>query len=297
MEPTFQFRFIPAPDELAPHINTLFAFETDEARLEDVLPAYSAQLLTFGCGNAQMDFGDGRIEQSSAASFIAPMKRAASFRMEGPARVCGISLTTLGWASLAGLPVDRFGHCTFPVHEILGEQASARVARAGEAFAAGEVTAERACAALTEVMRDSLSPILPQHIRFIEAMSDWLSSGLNPSFDDLLDRMPVSPRQVQRLARRYFGKPPTGLVRRYRAIRAATLLSQETLAPEMRSQVLDAFFDQAHMIRDIRHFTGRTPTGLGREGETLAANTLGPQGYGVIDLFGGTGVSHVEGQV
>ena len=288
MSPRFRFEFIGAPADVAPYVKTLFVLESDEARLEDGLPAYSAQMIAFGQGEARMEFSAHHSDISSGAFFLAPMLRAARFEMAGPVSACGISLTTLGWAAIAGLPVDQFGHRKFEARDILGTESALTMAQTGKDFAAGQLDAKSACMALVDVLRAGLAPPRAEHARFIACTTEWLNSAFNPPFSGLVERCGLSPRQIQRLTKRYFGKPPTGLIRRYRAIRAATLLSQPSLPPELHNEVLDAFFDQAHLIRDIRHFTGRTPTGLGGAGDTVTADTLGPEGYGPIDLFGGS---------
>lgn len=286
MEPDFRFRFVPAPDDLALYINTLFAFETDQDRFDDILPAYSAQLIAFGTGEARMQLGPDNIARSNEAFFLAPMQHAAVFTMAGPVRACGVSLTAHGWAAIAGLPVDLFGHRKLEAAEVLGAELARAVASAGRGFSSGSLEASAACAAMADVVRKALRPVKPSHTRFIAATLDWLGSSLSPDIADLVAATGMSSRQIQRLSRRFFGKPPSGLVRRYRAIRAATILSQPDLRDQHLAEVLSAFFDQAHMIRDIRLFTGRTPSALGADAPSLTADTLGPDGYGLVDLFG-----------
>ncbi|WP_435419084.1 helix-turn-helix domain-containing protein [Parerythrobacter aurantius] len=289
MDPAFRFRFIAAPADLARYINTLYVFETDEARFDDILPAYSAQIMAFGQGEARMQFAPDKVERSSEAFVIAPMQEAAPFSMAGPVRCCGVSLTVFGWAALAGLPVDRHGHRKFEADALLGEAPAARIAQTGRALAEGTLDSEAACAQLADVVRGALKPIKPAHLRFIAATLDWLAADLSPAVPDLVKATGLSDRQVQRLTKRYFGKPPLGLIRRYRAIRAATLLSQMDLRAQFHDEVLEAFFDQAHMIREIRLFTGRTPKILEQSEASVAADTLAPEGYGVVDLFGALG--------
>lgn len=287
MEPKFRFRFIAAPADLSPYVNTLFVFETDEARLDDILPAYSAQMIAFGSGEARMQFGHGPVERSSPAFFVTPMQEAAPFAMAGPVRACGVSLTAEGWAAVSGLPVDKFGHRKMDAAEVLPRDLAEALEKAGADLANGHCNAEDACESLVGVMRKAAKPILPTHSAFIAAMLAWLGSSFSPHLAELLAKTGLSERQVQRLSNRYFGKPPARVVRRYRAIRAATFLSQPDLRQQYQDEVTAAFFDQAHMIREIRLFTGRTPSKLGTE-TSVTSDTLAPEGYGVIDLFGAT---------
>lgn len=287
MEPKFRFRFIAAPADLAPYVNTLFVFETDEERLDDILPAYSAQMIAFGCGEARMQFAPTELVRSSSAFFVTPMQQAAPFSMKGPVRACGVSLTAEGWAAVSGLPVDRFGHRKMEAAEVLGDALAGKLAATGKAYAEGSCDANGASERLVEIVRQSVRPLLPAHSAFIATMLAWLGSDFSPLMPELVAKALLSERQIQRLSNRYFGKPPARLVRRYRAIRAATFLSQPELRRQYQDEVIAAFFDQAHMIREIRLFTGRTPSHLGHA-PSVTSDTLGPDGYGVIDLFGAT---------
>ena len=90
-------------------------------------------------------------------------------------------------------------------------------------------------------------------------VGEWLAHSLAPDVADLQARCGLSTRQVQRLTDRYFGLPPTALARKYRALRAAVLLSRPDLTADDIAAVEDHFYDQPHMIREIRLFAGRTP--------------------------------------
>ena len=116
------------------------------------------------------------------------------------------------------------------------------------------------------------------HAVLVGAINDWLSSGFNPPIERLYDSTDLSPRQDQRLCRRYFGVPPGQLLKRFRAIRAAMLLAHDNLPSEMRSEVVGAYFDKAHLIRDIRRYTGQTPKALTQAG--LVQHMLDPDGHG-----------------
>jgi methylphosphotriester-DNA--protein-cysteine methyltransferase len=112
----------------------------------------------------------------------------------------------------------------------------------------------------------------------VEAIGRWLASSFDPALEDLYNGLDVSPRQVQRISRRFFGVAPAHVAKRFRALRAAMLLSQPGIAREVHDQLMATYFDQAHLIRDIRRYTGRTPSQFGRE--TLADELLDPSGHG-----------------
>ena len=56
------------------------------------------------------------------------------------------------------------------------------------------------------------------------------------------------------------------------------LLANPTLSDEIRNEIVSAYFDQAHLIRDIRRYTGRTPGGL--KEESFVQDTFDPDAHG-----------------
>ncbi len=282
----FTFEFVGFAPDLAPYINTLFIFRTDEDVLEDILPAYSAQFFLMPKGKAEMSFPDGRMAHSCAAFFTTPLQQAVPFKMHGPAIAIGVSLNSLGWAALGGIPVDRCANRVLPADKVLPHDLARRVFDLSHAVSAGDIDAAGACAQLAEIVRAGITPIEPDHEAVIARVVEWLNSDFNPPVEQLNASLPLSPRQVQRLTKRYFGQPPSRLLKRYRAIRAATLLSLPELPAQMQREVQDAFYDQAHMIRDIHFYTGRTPKRLKNVDRTVGTDTLAPDGYGIVEPFG-----------
>ncbi len=138
------------------------------------------------------------------------------------------------------------------------------------------------------IIRDGLEPLSERHQQVITETLRWLSASFKPQIADLLEALPYSERQVQRLVAQFFGQTPVGLIRKFRAVRAATLLTMDELDPALEAQVRDSFYDQAHMIKEIRHFVGQnSATPPTRCATSVVRETLGEPGYGAVDLFGG----------
>ena len=81
--------------------------------------------------------------------------------------------------------------------------------------------------------------------------------------DELYAGSSYSTRQTQRLVERYFGLNPRALKRKYRAVRAAAILTSPETTDEQVTAVQEFFYDQSHLIREIGVFVGRTPSRLG----------------------------------
>lgn len=272
----FEFELIAAPDDLADLVNTFFTIRTEPGRIEEVMPAYSAQVIVYIDGSGTLIAEDGTTYRSETVSCMAPLMRAVPFTVEGPARLVGASLTPIGWQCLSRMPADEVNNCTVPASNVFDEDMIARVSQL--ASGDGEGVAMAICEAIGEALRDCRANFNHRHAKFVGAVMNWLSSDLNPDLDDLYRRVAVSERTAQRLCRRYFGVSPSRLAKRYRAIRAAMLLANPELPQEMRDEILSAYFDQAHLIRDIRRYTGRTPRAL--KDDSFVQDTLDPDAHG-----------------
>ena len=274
----FKFELIATPPDLADRINTLFVLETKVDRVEEILPAYSAQMVLMARGSAQLDYAAGETGDVSGAAFNAPMLQSSQAVLHGPVLCAGASLTPLGWASLADLPVDRVHDRVISPSEALPVEQAAQMERLSERWASGALDRTEVCAALGQIVRDASRPPRTEHVHLITETMAWLNSAFSPCRADLLARLPYEERQVQRLCKRFFGAPPATLLKRVRAIRAAALLSQPHLSDDLRNEIYLAYFDQAHLIRDIRRYTGRTPKFLKQH--SLVTDTLDPEGHG-----------------
>ena len=271
----FRFEFLPPPEDLRRLVNTFFLLHTDPARIEEVMPAYSAQIFVFLQGTGAMHFACGTQEAPGPVFINAPVMEAAPFSLEGPVACVGASLTHLGWASIVGRPVDEMHDTILAPDELFEPDIAQRLDGLG-AKSATEM--DEVVELLSAILRKSSAPLKPLHDTMITGTIDWLAGSFSPPVEELYERLPLSPRQVQRLCRRYFGVPPTRLLKRFRAVRAASLLSQDNLSDEIRDEVYAAYFDQSHLINDIRRYTGRTPKLL--VDGPLVADTLDPIGHG-----------------
>lgn len=281
------FEFVAAPEDLTPYVNSLYSWQTDEPDFAESLPAYSGQLVAFVRGVARMQFDGGSEGVTSDGFFLAPLLQARKFRVQGPARLFGVSLNFRGWASLTGLSVDRFHDRFLDLDEGLRPSLTAPFRDLAPAWRAKEIDDATVLDRMAQIVREGIGELPEQYLTVIDETLKWLSSSLKPELADLYDRLPYSERQAQRLVARFFGQSPIRLIRRYRAIRAATLLSLPQLPEQVESEIRDAFYDQAHLIKEISFFTGQTPKRLLPDPGSGVIRMLGPEGYGSVDLFGG----------
>src|SRR3546814_9303468 len=103
--------------------------------------------------------------------------------------------------------------------------------------------------------------------------SGWLTASASPQVPELVEATGMSIRSVERMTKHYYGLSPRMLARKYRAVRAASALARgEGLDA---AQLGDAFYDQSHLIREIKRFAGTTPGQLGKPTSYTEATTKG----------------------
>ena len=281
------FDWVAAPADIAPYVNSFYIMQVGSEPVEDMMPAYSGQLCLVIRGGGTMQFHDGRTQSTSPCFLLGTLTQAQRFTVEAGTLVIGASLNNMGWASFVQAPADQVKDCKYDVQEWLPEPVCAQLASIRARAEQGETTPAQAVDALVEVVRDGLVPLSERHQQVITETLRWLSASFKPEIADLLDALPYSERQVQRLVARFFGQTPVGLIRKFRAVRAGTLLTMDQLDPALEDQVRGSFYDQAHMIKEIRHFVGKTPKRLQPDVDSVVRETLGEPGYGAVDLFAG----------
>jgi len=279
----FHFELIASEGGLAERINSFYVIETRAERIDEILPAYSAQVLVIVRGSLTLAYADGEVGRSQSVVINAPQLSCAPCVLEGPVTLVGASLTPIGWQALANLPVDAVHDRMLQAETILSADQIAMLEHAAAACRAGDNSLRDLCTQLGTVIGAAPSNLRADHVAVVEAMTRWIASGFDPELADLHAAVGISPRQLQRISRRFFGVPPAHVLKRYRAIRAAMLLANPALSEERRDEMLASYFDQAHLIRDIRRYTGRTPTQLRLH--TLASGLLNPTGHGDAAAF------------
>lgn len=270
----FALTYFDPPAGLELHVLTLFHFVWNQELIEDRHPGGLGQLFLTPRGSGAVRFAGRSDPLDGPAHMFSGFETAAGFRVEGPWHAIGASLTPIGWAALARTPASETINRLIPAEELLGEAITTFACATNARYRAGELTGEQACAALGGWIADHVHPVPNAHATLIHRTFAWLGSSLHPPVETLFDSLNYSRRQAERLVIRYFGFAPAALARRYRAIRAANLLAHDALTGEAEAEIAAAFYDQPHMIREIRRYCGYTPTRLGGEAEPLFQTML-----------------------
>jgi len=265
--------YIEPPPLLKLFVTTFYYFRCDEVEINDIQPAAVGSLVFFLKGQGSMQF-DGRAEPSHPVSLLAPFSYAVPFEVEGPFHCVGAALSPLGWASLIGLDASRHRDTMRAAAQVFGQEIDLFGAQLRTAYEAGTMTPAEMCEGIAEFLIPRLTPLKPRHVLFMAQIHQWLSSSFNPPLEELAATTGYSQRQVQRLVERYFGVTPKLLVRKYRALRVAALLQDPATDDEQMADLLNQFYDQSHLIREVRLFAGRTPARLGDSEKPILEHLL-----------------------
>lgn len=271
--------YIAPPAAISDYVTTLYNFRCDEEIIRDIQPASVGHLALFPFGKGEMHFNEGHRDPNHEIAIMTPLSTATPIVVNGPFHAIGAALTPLGWASLTGLHAGDHRDRMREARAILGDDVVPIGERLIDEYRMGTMTGRECALELGAYIGRKVKPINSRHAELIRVTNQWLGSSLNPDLDELMDSAAYSNRQVQRLVERYFGLPPQALARKYRALRAAALLSFPTLTPEYEAEIGEAFFDQSHMIREINRFAGRTPARLADDDSPFLAEMIDPKNF------------------
>lgn len=242
----------PAAD-LKDFVSVFYSFRSDLPRFEDDDRADLAQIRFQISGSGSYRFADGHRQQAPEVQIVGPTMGVTHVSVDGPADVFGAGLLPAGWGAMIAIDASSVTNRVIDGAGLFG----AEVRDVLERLRATDVLEERVAIA-GDLIRSLVGRGHERPRWFTRTVDDWLQSSLNPQVDDLVAAARLSRRQVERLCKRLYGCPPKLLARKYRALRAAVVLAKgEASIAELLTQ---GFYDQSHCIREIKRFTGVTPT-------------------------------------
>lgn len=244
-------RYYEAPQDLSHLISSIYLFTANMPFVSDLTRADFAQLRFMLSGEGHYTFFDGRQMDTPEVCLLGPTTAATHFDVDGPLQTVGIALLPLGWYALTGLEAcdhaDSLLDCTQ-----LGEgyREMLKTLRATD-------DPQAAVDMLWDFLRQRFQRHSTGYSEFVKEADRWLADESSPRVDALIKATSLSARQVARLTNRLYGAPPKLLARKYRALRIASLIA--TTDRDWRDVIGDAFYDQSHFIRELKHFVGVTP--------------------------------------
>lgn len=242
----------PAAD-LKDFVSVFYTFRADVPRFEDDDRADLAQIRFQLKGSGFYRFADGHEQQGPEVQIVGPTMGVTHLCVDGPADVFGAGLLPGGWGAMIAIDASSVTNRVIDGAELFGPE----VRDVLEQLRATAELNERVAIA-SDLIRSLVQRGHELPRWFTQTVDEWLQSSLSPEVDDLVAAARLSRRHVERLCKRLYGCPPKLLARKYRALRAAVVLARgEASTAELLTQ---GFYDQSHCIREIKRFTGMTPT-------------------------------------
>lgn len=258
------------PNERLSHYITLFyRFRSDLPVLAETERADRAQIrFVLHDKGGEYCFPDGHVQQAMDVHIVGPTTGPRIVRADHPVEVFGAGIAPCGWAALIGSDASSMVNRLVDARDLFGD----RVIEARDALRTAPDLAAMAAIA-TRLVEELISEKSTDTLDFVRQVDDWLKARTSPDIAALIDATGLSRRQLERKCKILYGAPPKPLARKYRALRAAVAL---IIDGESLHDVIDrGFYDQSHLIREIKEFTGLTPRQLKLDPGLIAALSIG----------------------
>ena len=245
--------FLPHP-ALRGAISTYYVLRiVGDASVEDLLHPEWPNIRLLLKGDWSLTFADGRVAATAAPGAVVSGTLGRSVVARGePGLLAGVGLLPAGWAKLTARPAADFADQLQALSLFVGPEADVLLAALMR-----EQDDDGLRARLDEwfLRRIGSAPQIERLL--VDAHAALLDPGLE-SVADWAARLSRSTRQLERLARAYFGLSPKVLLRRQRFLR--TLASIRDQPPGAWGRLVDErYVDQPHFVRDFKFFMGMAP--------------------------------------
>lgn len=258
-----ELEYLVPPKDLQPFVGLFYRFAVP-GRIDELERATRAQLrFRLTPGRTRYSFPDGSTQDAPPVHLLGPTTGPTLLSVDGPAIAFGMGLEPAGMAALLGGSASVLVNRCAEASALFGEGVAEAVVGLRQARTCAQMVA-----AIEPWLRKRLASGRDGTLEFVRSVDDWLAGSASPVLADLIAATGLSPRQVERRCNALYGAPPKLLARKIRALRAAVTLANGG-EPE-----LDGFYDQSHMIREVKHFTGRTPRQMREEPGGLAQLTI-----------------------
>jgi AraC-like DNA-binding protein len=242
----------PGPD-LAEYVSFFYQVRQSEAQFSAVDRADFAQFrFIFAGHDGRCEFVDGTVQAMPEVYIQGPTTGSSRMSGTGTIDVLGAGLMPAGWAALVPMDASAAANRLFDAVQLLGPKVSeARAALVAEADFDARV------AIFEALLKSLMAQASPDFHDFVHQVNDWLTDSVAPHVSDLIARTGLSLSQVERRCKRYFGSPPKQLARKFRALRTAIAMTHKDA--NLDDILAEGYYDQSHLIREMKHFTGMTP--------------------------------------
>lgn len=264
----FELQYFPPDPDLAEMVSSFYFVRIDLPLFDESERADRPQFRIMDVPEGEYIFPDGYRFPAGRATIIGPTSGSVRAIGNGPLRMYGFGLMPAGWATLMGAHADKLTDRAINAADLFGDWIEEVVDAIGNAAD----TAERLVIG-NNFVREILKKNEPAPVWFTRTVDEWLTASPSPQVPELVEATGMSIRSVERMTKHYYGLSPRMLARKYRAVRAASALARGEKLDD--AELGDAFYDQSHLIREIKRFAGATPGQLARPSPYTEATAKG----------------------
>ena len=260
---------------LAMHVRCLWAFESSPAdgarEIQTVVPdGYPEMVLHYGDRCHEIGAG-GILKRQSRFVFAGQLSAALSLQPGAHAGMIGVRLQPVGARAFLGMSMLETTDRRLDLADVWAHDSTDLIDATGNA--------NNVDVRLNVVERFLLKKLAQTRTKPDAAVSQGVgllqSTEGRLSIDALAARCGLSSRQLERRFLDEVGIPPRLLASIFRFRRVFDLLEQSQSGRWVSAAIGAGYFDQAHMIRDFKRFSGRQPEAFYRSLNGLSAAMVG----------------------
>ncbi len=192
--------------------------------------------------------------EKDKSRIVGVMRGKFSQLLEGKGRVFGIKFRPGAFYPFVKSPVSRFTDDSISLLDAFGVE--------GTALEAAMLTQEDegAIVALAERFLRERLPERDENVAAINRIIDRIiADRAITKVDDVVRRLDLNKRTVQRIFSQYVGVSPKWVIQRYRLHEAAERLADGDRVDWSKMALDLGYFDQAHFINDFKAIVGKAP--------------------------------------
>jgi AraC-like DNA-binding protein len=260
----------PPSPALRPYVHDYEGYDiaATSAASRHVPPPYVPMILGFG-GAMRMRTMSGNDDAGAHRTFVAGLHDTwVDSTTDGRSTGVQVNLTPIGGYMLLGMPMSEITHRVIDVEDLLGTQAhdlGERLNAAGDWHARMDI--------IDALLEERLKAARPASPAVAWAWKQLAVSGGNASIGSLAEHVGWSRKHMINRFREQIGLPPKTAGRILRFNRVLRFVARGSEMTWASIAMACGYYDQAHLIRDFKDFSGETPTVL-LAGDALARHFL-----------------------
>lgn len=247
----------PSPD-LAPYVRRFYVFEAtlpDELVIEDFLLSETAFIRVLLKGDWAGEVAPHVWSRPGRSLFFGANALPFKVRVQGSFSVTGAALRPSGWRALFHASHQDFADRLLRLDEVWHTPTT----ELESAMDAAEDDAGK-IAALEQALRARLDRIGRRKIDEKMVRFETIArTDPTRRIEDIAEELDLSMRQLARRCQTGFGLTPKAILRRSRFLDMATAMRGFSTPSEQDLAAL-RYYDQSHLAREFKRFTGMTPS-------------------------------------